>query len=284
MRKISVYGLGKVDVEGKHPYSGSVRPTETSRISVTLSDLECTCELNVLDSHYMMCKDEGITFGEATSLFDRALEIAFCIMVDGEIADVCINIPKRYLCNSFSDDVNVQCKAHLQIVELGKHVYEFTVEEKLALARRYKNVGVDLYKEGSVPKQMSAYLFFAQAVKWLSTIGPNEAEDSQSEVKNLKMQCYNNISLYHLHQKNFPLTLSAASNVLQLDNKNVKALYRRAVANTELQNYEVAEQDVKVALMMDPNNGPVKKQQEELKKRQKAVTEKYAEAMKKFFR
>ncbi len=42
---------------------------------------------------------------------------------------------------------------------------------------------------------------------------------------------YNNLALCHLKLKNYPLVLSFCNQVLGQDSDNVKARYRRAVAN-----------------------------------------------------
>lgn len=42
--------------------------------------------------------------------------------------------------------------------------------------------------------------------------------------------------------------------VLEVDSKNVKALYRRAQAYIQLVDLELAEQDIKKALEIDPDN------------------------------
>lgn len=42
--------------------------------------------------------------------------------------------------------------------------------------------------------------------------------------------------------------------VLEFDSNNVKALYRRAQANMEMLDLDIAEQDIKKALEIDPQN------------------------------
>ncbi|KAK7083442.1 hypothetical protein SK128_001155, partial [Halocaridina rubra] len=220
-------------------------------------------------------------YGEAASLLDRAFERAFSLLVSNEVAVVEIRIPKTLLENSI-EELSLKCKVQLIILEYNKSVYECSVDEKLSMASKYKNLGIALYREAISSKQLSAYLFFSQAVKWLCTIDLKESGEKRKEIEELKAQCYNNIGLYLINQKNYPLVIEATTKVLKLDKQNVKALYRRAVANTEIQNYELAEEDLRSALLFDPNNGPVKKQIEEVKKREKVVSDKYALAMKKF--
>ena len=275
-----MFGLSDVKVEGQHQYTGCGRPKETSTLSVRITDVSCTCELEILDSCYLSVTDGKCVLGEAASMVDRALERAFSVMVDGETAVVNIIMPKCYVDENF--EVSLTCKACLKIIESGKSVFDYGVGEKLNLATKYKNMGVEIHKQGTTLKHLSSYLFFCQAIKWLALIEPGESEKQTSDIKSVKMQCYNNIGLYHLNRKNYSLAVTATTKVLKVESTNVKARYRRAVANMELQNYDEAEEDLKIAVAADPNNGPIKKQQEELRKRQKLVSEKYAVAMRKF--
>ena len=50
------------------------------------------------------------------------------------------------------------------------------------------------------------------------------------------------------------LTNSGPDQVLKLESTNVKALYRRAQAYTQLVDHELAELDFKKALEIDPDN------------------------------
>ena len=50
------------------------------------------------------------------------------------------------------------------------------------------------------------------------------------------------------------LTNSGPDQVLKLESTNVKALYRRAQAYTQLVDLELAESDFKKALEVDPDN------------------------------
>ncbi|XP_068214593.1 uncharacterized protein [Palaemon carinicauda] len=282
MKKITVSGLFELSVEGLSPYVGNGRPQETSKICVTVMDMNCTPEVGSLDSQYLSAKDKEYILGEATSLIDRAIEKALYVMVHDEVACIVINLPGKYFCD-YVNEVALELKVHLEVKEAAKSVFHLSSTEILGLAVKYKSLGVDLYREGTSANHLSAHLFFCQAVKWLAMIEPCDVDDILEDIKAIKMQCYNNLALYHLSKKHYSLAVTATTKVLEVENTNVKARYRRAVANTELQNYEEAENDLKLALTMDPNNVPIKKQQEELKKRQKVVTDKYAVAMKKFF-
>jgi FK506-binding protein 4/5 len=54
---------------------------------------------------------------------------------------------------------------------------------------------------------------------------------------------------------------------LELDSNNIKALYRRGVAYTETDQWDLAKQDLQRALELDPNNAEVKSAFAKLKKK-----------------
>lgn len=282
MRTFSITGFGVVEVAGQHSYSSQPRPQEQSKIGVGLQEVWCSVEVNLLESKYLNSKAyEPSVLGDAMTTLDRVLETTFSLMSNEETAKVAVSLPGKLI--NIPDDVSLTCTVHLRIIENNKVVYKLSTAEKLDIANKYKNKGVSLYKEGLLHKQVLAFLMFSDAVKWLCMIDPEESKDSPNEVTTLKMQCYNNIALFHLHQHNYRLCISAATTLLSVDGGNVKALFRRSVANTELQNYELATEDLKAALLLDPDNKSVKRQQDVIKKKQKGLTDKYAVAMKKLF-
>lgn len=282
MRTFSITGFEVVEVAGQHSYSSQPRPREQAKIGVGLLGVWCSVEVNLLESKYLNSKAyEPNVLGDAMTTLDRALETTFSLMSNEETAKVAVTLPRKLI--NMPEDVNLKCTVHLRIIENNKVVYKLSTAEKLDIANKYKNKGVSLYKEGLLHKQVLAFLMFSDAVKWLCMIDPEESKDSPNEVTTLKMQCYNNIALFHLHQHNYRLCISAATTLLSVDGGNVKALFRRSVANTELQNYELATEDLKAALLLDPDNKSVKRQQDVIKKKQKGLTDKYAVAMKKLF-
>ncbi|XP_045114029.1 peptidyl-prolyl cis-trans isomerase FKBP62-like [Portunus trituberculatus] len=282
MRTFNVTGFREVEVVGQHSHTGQPCPREQARVGISLQEVCCSCEIQLLDSKYLSSKAfQSHVLGDAMSALDHALETAFFLMTNDEIARVVVCLSGKLV--NVSQDVSVTCIAHLRIEENSRPVYELTPADKLGIAMKYKNMGVSLYKEGLLHKQTLAFFVFSDAVKWLCMIPPDEDKDFLQEVMTVKMQCYNNIALFHLQHHNYNLCVVATTVVLNVDERNVKALYRRAVASTEMQNYEPAVEDLKAALLLDPNSKLLKRQQEVIKRKQKDLTDKYAVAMKKMF-
>ena len=63
-------------------------------------------------------------------------------------------------------------------------------------------------------------------------------------------QCY-------LKLKNFERTVKNCNEALQLDRKNVKALYRISMAHRYLQEYDQARYNLNLAINIEPNNSEI---------------------------
>jgi FK506-binding protein 4/5 len=71
--------------------------------------------------------------------------------------------------------------------------------------------------------------------------------------------------------------------VLVLEQNNIKALFRRAVAYMETQEFEEAKEDLNRVQELEPENAAAREKQRELKQQQRKTDAKLAAAMKKMF-
>eukprot|EP00253_Pinus_taeda_P011900 PITA_11900 len=93
------------------------------------------------------------------------------------------------------------------------------------------------------------------------------SEDQKQQTKALKVTC--NHAAFNLKLKEYREAAKLCSKVLEVDSKNVKALYRRAQAYIETADLDQAESDLKQALEIDPSNRDVKMEYKTLKEKQK---------------
>ncbi len=68
-----------------------------------------------------------------------------------------------------------------------------------------------------------------------------KTEEQSHEIKALKVQIWNNMSLIYLRQKKFKKALDLSEDILGFDNKNEKALLKAATASIELDEFEKTE-------------------------------------------
>ncbi|KAH6763356.1 rotamase FKBP 1 [Perilla frutescens var. hirtella] len=84
------------------------------------------------------------------------------------------------------------------------------------------------------------------------------SEEEKEQAKFLKVSCKLNNAACKLKLKNYKEAEKLCTEVLKADGKNVKALCRRAQAYINLVELELAKNDIKKALEIDPNNRDVK--------------------------
>eukprot|EP01114_Cavostelium_apophysatum_P014937 TRINITY_DN3982_c2_g1_i3.p1 TRINITY_DN3982_c2_g1~~TRINITY_DN3982_c2_g1_i3.p1 ORF type:complete len:716 (-),score=200.35 TRINITY_DN3982_c2_g1_i3:18-2165(-) len=143
-----------------------------------------------------------------------------------------------------------------------------TKGEKMEAAQKRKTQGNTLFKDGDYE---NAVVRYSQVIGLFGDIF-DLSPDEQKEVDELKLSSYLNLGACWLKLKKYDKTKENCSSALKIDDKNVKALFRRGQANYYLREYEEAVKDLTAAGKLDPANSEVKKTlktvQEKLKEQQ----------------
>lgn len=145
-----------------------------------------------------------------------------------------------------------------------KESWDMDTPEKIEAAGKKKEDGNALFKAG---KYMRASRKYEKAVKFID-YDSSFTEEQKKEAKALKILCYLNDAACKLKLKEFKEAAKLCTKVLELESRNVKALYRRAQAYIETADLELAEVDIKKALEIDPSNREVKLEYRTLKQKQ----------------
>jgi len=117
--------------------------------------------------------------------------------------------------------------------------------------------------------------------KGVSILKPiNKENTGDGQVKTLIVTLSNNLSMVCLKQGKPKLSMDVASKAIEVDNYNMKAYYRRAMAHKKLGNFKEAKRDLKEAVKIDSTNKTVVKElhalvkyMSENAKKQKAAAE-----------
>lgn len=293
MKTLLIEGWETLKVESddqEQQLIGTERIREGGILNIEFFSIETSSPIENLGSAYLRSSPTTrFTFGEASSALDRAIELGLAALKSTERAKAVIAMKRKFIHESCREEcVEVRCELAYTIVKNAKQVYEYTSEEKLVRGKRYKQLALQTLQETTktsykYPLYLSIFLLFVRALKWLAAIALIDFSDEQKDVLlELKNQIYNNVSYFHLSFGHDGRAEAAARRVLEQDATNVKALYRRAVANTNLQNYEVAEGDLRLLLEKEHSNVAAKKQMRIIAEKKKELDEKYAQAMKKF--
>ncbi|CAL5214060.1 unnamed protein product [Lathyrus oleraceus] len=154
-----------------------------------------------------------------------------------------------------------------------KESWDMNTQEKIEAAGKKKEEGNALFKAGKYERASKRY---EKAIKYIEYDSAFIDEEKQ-KAKLLKITCNLNNAACKLKFKDYKQTEKLCTKVLELDSRNVKALYRRAQAYIHLVDLDLAEMDIKKALEIDPDNRDVKNEYKILKEKVREYNKKDAQ-------
>ena len=127
-------------------------------------------------------------------------------------------------------------------------IYNRPFEEKIEIVNDFKSKGNEYFKQEDYKK---ASYFYAKALLQFYYIIPDDKK--QEDITNpIKLNCHLNQALWFFKQKRYEEGIPETYQALCMDPNNVKALYRQACLNRELDEFEKAMEDVKKAIQIEP--------------------------------
>ena len=131
--------------------------------------------------------------------------------------------------------------------EKEKEVYSMTNRERVDFGEACKAAGNDAYKSGKLSLATKKY------DKALRYVEHDHAfsDDEKRETKKIKLSLYLNGAAVALKLKDWPKAKTDAGKALDIESGNEKALYRRAQASAETEEYDEANRDVRKLLEKD---------------------------------
>ncbi|KAM1797517.1 hypothetical protein ACFX12_031694 [Malus domestica] len=154
-----------------------------------------------------------------------------------------------------------------------KESWDMNTQEKIESAGKKKEEGNALFKAGKYERASKRYEKAVRFIEYDSTF----SDEEKQQAKALKITCNLNDAACKLKLKDYKQAEKLCTKVLDLDSRNVKALYRRAQAYIQLVDLDLAELDIKKALEIDPDNRDVKQEYKVLKQKVREYNKKDAQ-------
>ena len=132
-----------------------------------------------------------------------------------------------------------------------KSVFEMDTNEKMDISKKFKEEGVALFKQG---KYVEAIEKFKEGISYLDKVPQHEVS---ADITTLKISQMLNVCNCSNKIKDYMNTIKMATDVIALQNDNVKSFYYRANAYAYLDEFDKAEGDyVKLVELMKNENEP----------------------------
>ena len=152
-----------------------------------------------------------------------------------------------------SDKVIVQNKDLVYEVELcGDAIRPMTPDEIFNELVQLKQLGNDLMKSGQIQDACERY---SEAIELMMC--PDFNRRTEKDLKEVYIPLYLNKALCCLKTNQIGEALECCNRVIEVDPKNVKALFRRALAKIENKQIGSAKRDLLAASSVDPSNKEV---------------------------
>ena len=151
---------------------------------------------------------------------------------------------------------------HLDETDRPESMHKLLLAEKRQRIEFSKNVANQFFKIGNIKKAAKLY----QKINGYYNFGDitlgNEKEDKESkefkenmaELDKMKLQCFLNLIVCKNKQKDYSSLVGVANQILEQYPNNAKALFFKAKAEYELQNYKEASETITKVKSLDPNN------------------------------
>jgi peptidylprolyl isomerase len=149
--------------------------------------------------------------------------------------------------------------------EAVKERWEMDHDERVEMATTLKQEGTELFQKKKFVEAAQKYEKAAEYVGQDKEDDASAEESLPEEDANLFATCWTNAAMAYMKTSDWSAVISACNKALEVQEKNVKALYRRGTARMHLGLLKEAKTDLMDAYKLDPTNKEVRRKIQELK-------------------
>jgi FK506-binding protein 4/5 len=161
-----------------------------------------------------------------------------------------------------NEALNVPANATLiyevELLEFTKEKasWEMSTEEKIEACKKAKEEGNELFRQS---KWKRAHKKYKKAAGFIEA-GYSMKDEEKAEADPLKLVCHLNMAACNLKLKEYKSVLEDCKKALEIEPKNIKALFRRGQALSALDDWKEAQSTFDKALELEPDNKDVKRE------------------------
>ncbi|KAG7244643.1 hypothetical protein INR49_029662 [Caranx melampygus] len=234
----------RIKVKGE----GYTNPNDGATVEV---HLEGSCGDRIFD-----CRDVRFVVGEAE---DQAVPLGVDRAMDKMQKGECcvLYLKPKYAFGSegkpeykIGPDKDVVYEVTLKDFQRAKEPWEMDLSEKLGLAEGVKSKGNEYYKAG---RYLQAVVHYQRIISWFE-MECGSGTEQQKMIKGFILSAHLNLALCFLRTKEFSQAVENCNKVLELDENNEKALYRRGEARLYRNEFTLAMADFQQVLQVNSSN------------------------------
>ncbi|CAJ1050663.1 peptidyl-prolyl cis-trans isomerase FKBP5 [Xyrichtys novacula] len=268
--------LRRIKVKGE----GYTNPNDGASVDV---HLEGRCGGRLFD-----CRDVSFIVGEAE---DKGVPLGVDRAMDKMQKGECcvLYLQPKYAFGSegkpeykIGPDQEIVYEVTLKEFKRVKESWEMDLNEKLNLALGVKHKGNYYFKAG---RYHQAVIQYQRIVSWLE-MECGTGIEQQKRIQDFVLTSHLNLALCYLRIKEFSQVVENCNKVIELDENNEKALYRRGEARLLRNEFSLAMADFQQVLQVNPSNRAARAQisicQSKIKEHHEQDKRTYANMFQKF--
>mmetsp|Transcript_20857 Transcript_20857/g.48169 ORF Transcript_20857/g.48169 Transcript_20857/m.48169 type:complete len:488 (-) Transcript_20857:223-1686(-) len=233
---------------------------------------------SIFDSSYDRGQPFSFTIGQQEVI--RGWDEGFASMKVGEKALLVISPDYGYGADGSPPKIPPSATLHFEVELLDfeeppKEKWQLTPQERLDLAQKWKQQGTEFFQKKDYDQAIARY---ESAADYTVVDGEEKVPPKDSKEQALFTSCWSNVAMCRIKQKEWAETTQACNKVLEIEEKNLKCLYRRGLARLHLGMLKEAKTDLMAAHGLDGSNKDVRKALTNLKAEMQRVKKKEKEA------
>merc|ERR1739844_721878 len=158
-----------------------------------------------------------------------------------------------------------------------------TFEKLLEVIAKIKNAGNHFYKEKNFQKAVQKYKKSCRYIEHLRTCMGSTEDDEEDQIRKVEVPCCLNIAAAKIAEKKWDDALIECNKVLEIQEDNIKALFRRGQCHLGKRDYDWALIDLNKALEIEPKDKGILQEIAKTKKAKLAYTQKEKQMYSKMF-